>query len=341
MNPRPRRAARRWTALAALASLACVGGTAGAAEAGRSDWVRASEGGYAWRFQNDIIGDNEDRFLTAGAQITAALPERRFFDFSPLGAPGFVVLQIGARMYTPETLKARRPVLTERPYAAYAYVSAGMAAIRPGDILGREALVQDHLQLEFGASGPFLDFEELQNDTHEITGSQKGLGWANQIGDEAYVTLRGERMWRVFGRIGALETEIAPFLRLDLGTAENAATAGFEVAVGDALGRDLRLRESALGATSAAARARPDGWSWRAFAGGDLKLVATDATLDGGFFRDDQSIGKTLVRYRGRAGVELIYRGLSISYAVNLLGPEFEGQDEPQAIGAVAIGYQF
>lgn len=308
----------------------------------RSEWLRANNDVTATFFGfNDAGGDGRDRFMTGGLQLSVAIPERRVFDFSALDAPGQIILQFGGRMYTPEDIRAVAPVLTERPYAAFAYISAGVAAARAGELAGREALVQDHIQLELASSGAYLDFEEIQNDGHLLLGSPLARGWDNQIPAEPYLTARLERMWRMFSEVGEAELEIAPFVGASVGTAENSATVGLEIALGDELGRDLRVRETALGQSYAVAGAPPDGWSWRVFAGSDLKIVATDATLDGGFFRSGQSIAKKLVRYRVRGGFEIRRGGLTIGYALNLLGEEFEGQDDPQLLGALLISYRF
>ena len=305
----------------------------------RLDWVAGSAGGAAILGHNDYFGDGADRWLSGGAVLSVALPDSRFFDEPPLGAPGFVTLEAGFRSFTPEDIAARAPVPNDRPYAAYAYGSVGLAAGRQGRALGLAAIIQDHLRLEIGASGPFLGFEGAQNGIHQAMSLPKALGWDNQIGNEFYGEIRAERMWRMFGEAGGLETEAAPFVRLDLGTAENAATAGLELSVGAGLGRDLRLRETALGGTYAPVRA--EGAFWRLFVGGDVKAVATDATLDGAFFRDGPSIAKETVRWRLRAGGEAGLGRATLGYGLHLLGPEFEGQGGPQLIGAVSLSVNF
>ena len=224
-------------------------------------------------FYNDFFGDGEDRFLTGGAQITAARRESAFFDEPLFGDGGYVFIQAGERMYTPSDISARNPAPDDRPYAAYVYGAVGAGRISGAG----DHLIQTTGALEIGASGPMLGFESLQNELHEAIGLPEARGWDTQIGNEVYATARLERVWRSYGRIGGLETEIAPFARIDAGMAENAATLGLDLSAGGDLDRGLRLRESALGAVTAVGRAHGSGFSWRAYVGADVKAVATDA----------------------------------------------------------------
>ncbi|MEL7463289.1 MAG: lipid A deacylase LpxR family protein [Pseudomonadota bacterium] len=286
---------------------------------------------------NDFFGDGKDRYLTGGVQATFAARQSDLFNEPLIGGDSYLIIQGGGRSYTPADISARNPAADDRPYAGYVYGSIGVARVTGAD----DALTQTTAQLEIGATGPMLGFEGIQNDIHDMMSLPKARGWDTEIGNEIYATVRAERMWRRFGSVGVYETEFAPFARVDVGMAENSATLGVEVAVGDRLGRGLKVRESALGASYAAIRTPDQDTAWRMYAGGDVKVVATDAVLDGGFFRDGRSVAKTTFRYRARAGFDIATGPVTIGYGVHLLGPEFEAQDDPQLVGAFTLTVRF
>lgn len=315
-------------------ALTTLAGGAMAKDSAKEDAPRYSVAALAF---NDFFGDGEDRYLTGGVQVTIAGRQSDLFDEPLIGGDSYLMLQAGGRSYTPADISARNPAANDRPYAGYVYGSVGMARI---DGVGG-ALTQTTALVEIGATGPMLGFEGLQNDIHERMSLPKARGWDTEVGNEIYATLRAERTWRRFGTVGAFETEVAPFARIDVGTAENSATVGVDVAIGDHLGRGLIARESALGARYAAVRTADEDTAWRVYAGGDVKVVGTDATLDGGFFRDGRSVAKTTLRYRARAGVDIATGPVTFGYGVHLLGPEFEAQDDPQLIGAFTLTIRF
>ena len=75
--------------------------------------------------------------------------------------------------------------------------------------------------------------------------------------------------------------------------------------------------------------------------GADVGYVATDAFLDGGFDGNSASVDRNEVTARARIGVMGEYENFAVSYSVNWLSAEFDGQPEGQVIGALQIKYRF
>ncbi|MEO0361652.1 MAG: lipid A deacylase LpxR family protein, partial [Pseudomonadota bacterium] len=293
--------------------------------------------GVALNFGNDVIGDYGDKFLTATGFGLLSIPDRSGFLDRSLGAPGVFYGVAGLRFYTPLEKETDTPPPGDRPYAAYGFLGFGAAVARTSG----DGVDQDRLQVEIGLTGPELYADEIQNGLHDVIGSEDVNGWDTQVATEGYVTLEAERAWRRFVPFDYRELEVAPFVGGALGTAETSATVGVDFAWGPDLGRDLFWRDRATGVRSELAAAPTLEPTWRLVGGADVKFVAHDATLDGGFFNDGRDVDKTTARWRVRAGAEARWRVWRLAYDLSLMGPEFVGQGQPQAVGSLTLGATF
>lgn len=302
-------------------------------------WLREHDNvGVVLQTTNDLFGDFGDKYLTASGFLAASIPDASGRIERAIGAPGVGFVAAGLTFYTPLDKESLVPPPDDRPYAAYGFITAGAIALR--DSANR--VTQDRAALEIGATGSFLLADEIQNGLHDFIGSEPVNGWDTQVPTEVYGAVRGERAWRNFTGFAGETFEVAPFAGATLGTSETSAVIGLDIAYGEDIGRNAFWRDRATGARVivAEAAARP-GWRWRVGAGVDATLVVHDATLDGGFFASGRDVAKTPVRWRLRFGGEIANGLWALGYDFALLGPEYDDQDQIQAIGALTLRASF
>lgn len=165
----------------------------------------------SWHADQDLLAPgNEDRNYTMGLRFNwyGDKAERIPMSMLPLlaridGALGFqhageVVLptvSLGGNAFTPDDLRAREPVLEDRPYASLLYVATSVAVPSQDQRSARGS------KLVIGALGlPVADW--LQTGIHKgnraITGGETPYdpeGWHNQISDGGELTAMYQRSW--------------------------------------------------------------------------------------------------------------------------------------------------
>ena len=157
-----------------------------------------ARGTWSVTFENDIFGD-EDRDYTNGVRLDYVTPRNNLSAAGRLAKRGlygwfsdasdwYGLYTLGQNIYTPSDISLKTPPKTDRPYAGFLYLGAGVAADR-GDRL-------DTLSVEIGIVGPSSLAEESQTIVHEIIGAQEPRGWHNQLDDELGLRLLYERKWK-------------------------------------------------------------------------------------------------------------------------------------------------
>lgn len=86
-----------------------------------------------------------------------------------------LTLGVGQTMYTPQNLKATRPIAGDRPYGGWFF------GVVMADALEQSTI--DHVELYAGIIGPHAYSKTTQTAVHRAIHAQKPMGWANQISD--------------------------------------------------------------------------------------------------------------------------------------------------------------
>lgn len=308
-----------------------------------------------FRVDNDLFG-NQDQGYSNGVLLGLVSPNLvDFTDDSCLPLParwlnrylnqltpeGFeqqnMVVTLGHALYTPKDPDRPDLIVDDRPYAAFLLVGLGYNA-RSGNSLR-------HTQVQFGILGPSARGEEVQDAVHDLIGSRKFQGWANQLRDEPVFRLVHERMRRFSpqenGRWG---WDAITHWGASLGTLATYANAGGELRFGRNLPDDFGstpLRPAGENTAPTRGRRASDEFGIHAFLTTDGRWVLRDITLDGNTFQDSHSVEKRAFVADVGYGVALTKGRWKFAVARYLRTTEFEGQDERPKFGSFTISRGF
>lgn len=331
-------------------TLSLAGGpaTAGDAVAGWRWQAESTEINPEGLFWNDFLADGQDRWKSGGVTQSFTLPER-VFDTQPWtpwldGRASGIELSARGLVITPDNTAAAGYNPNDRPYAQYLGLGLYLrsdARPRPAP-RGTTLEVEDRVGAEIGWIGEPLFLFDTQDQLHEMLGMDPtNVSDENSVENKILLNLQARRTWRFHRDTGPADVEWAPYLDGSAGLRENSLRAGANIFIGNELaGRSWNM-DPAIGAVIPGARPPREGVDWAFFLGGDVGYVASDALLGGGPFASGPQIDPEPLVARARAGVVVGYGRLSVTYGLNWLSPEFEGQGAGQLIGSVAVKLPF
>ncbi|MGA6927493.1 MAG: lipid A deacylase LpxR family protein [Desulfosarcina sp.] len=253
-----------------------------------------------------------------------------------------LAFSLGQNIYTPRDTDIVELIEDDRPYAGWTYLSAALHT-KDRDVL-------NSLELTLGIVGPSSFAEETQKIVHEWLNDADPQGWDNQLEDELGVMLTWQGYWRVLGRsLGhGFAYDMIPHAGATLGNIFTYANFGGEIRFGYNLPRDFGSSLIRPGGGTAAPVSRRDprlssvrDFSLSFFVGVDGRAVARNIFLDGNTFRDSHSVDRNVFVADIDAGVSVIYKRVKLTYMHVYRTEEFEGQDDGQTFGSVAMAVTF
>jgi hypothetical protein len=304
-------------------------------------------------WENDAFGGT-DRDYSNGLKMTwsnsygieeqeAILPDWGFkivknlpFASGP-GASQAVSMSLGQDMYTPEDYSQPEPIIDDRPYAGYLYISAGFH--------DRTSIRKNTWEFQVGVVGPLSLAEENQNLSHKILGAKKFAGWQNQLHNELAIKAIYETQWLSFssGNGQGLNYDLIPHLGFSAGNVATYLNAGAELRFGSNLPRNFGSCPIRGGcATNSAFTTEvfpsPKGFrGWHLFAAFDGRTVLHDIFLDGNTFRESHSVDKELLVADLSFGVVFEYSQTLLAYSYIYRTKQFETQNDEQIFGSLSI----
>lgn len=320
--------------VAALLALVLLPMTATAAHRG--------EGFWSLQLENDLWGDNSDRFYTNGWQLSYASTGqppgalRRIADWLPLyrkGDTGFFGYHIGQQIFTPEDIETDELVEDDRPYAGYLYAETFIGH-RYYDAGDRERI--NGLILTVGVVGPSSLGEQSQELVHDLFDSDDPRGWDNQLDDELGLGVTYIRKWRyLFALDRPRQSEVGLHTNIRLGNVYTYAAAGVMLRWGTRLKDDVGPPTIKPGFPGLPAFDPQHGDNWYLFAGLEARAVAHNIFLDGNTNVDSHSVDKRNLIGDLQVGIALQWEDLRIAFSQMLRSREFDGQPEPEQYGAI------
>ncbi|MGH8021552.1 MAG: lipid A deacylase LpxR family protein [Opitutaceae bacterium] len=306
--------------------------------------------------ENDKYFAGTDRNYSSGFKLSFLSTDVRGFDNAELPFPvswakevadrvldeeaeAKVGFAIGHSMYTPTDVRATEYIPDDRPYAAWLYLGAAFHNYRPAGKSGSGAQLEV-FEINLGVVGPSAFGQQIQNAIHDLIDVERSEGWDNQIHDEPGLNLIYEKKWR-FSSEHARTTwglDLMPHVGVSLGNVFTYANTGVEIRAGYALPADFGTSLIRPSGDSNSSRPR---FTFFLFLSADGRAVARDITLDGNSFRDSPSIDKKTFVYDIMGGFGVGNRRAQLTYTQARRSPEFEGQDDPQDFGSVAVSIFF
>lgn len=303
--------------------------------------------------ENDSLSSGADRNYTSGIKLEYVSPVnvmpkwvRALDDFTRATTntrPSFWGVAVGQSIFTPQDISANPAPADQHPYAGWLYAQILVAAEE--NVIARAPRFIDLFELEFGMVGPSAQGQEAQSGIHQLLGAPEPNGWDSQLHDEFAVAVSVERKWRaekVFANLpGDLEVDAVPGIGITLGTLRTEAKAGASFRLGQHLASDYgapRVRPG-LGGVGYFKATQP--YSWYLFGGFDLRAVGRNLFLDGNTFRDSARVDKKPFVVDVQAGLAVQTGDWRLAYTYVTRSEEFEGQDEIQDFGSVALSWRF
>lgn len=310
-------------------------------------------------FENDLFADTDQQY-TNGTKISWVSPDvteyvqtnfpvlTEFIDrevhfLSDEYDVKNLAFSIGQNMYTPEDTAATELIETDRPYAAWLYLSAGFHA--------KNDRVQDTFEVQFGMVGPAALGEEIQDLVHDFRGIPDSAGWHNQIRNEPGLNLVGERRVRLEADNTGMgwEADAIASGGFVVGNVSTYLNMGIEGRVGYNLPQDFGTTHIRPGGETNIPflHERFDGlrreqdYGVLLFASVEGRAVARDIFLDGNTFRDSHSVDKEPLVADFAVGVKFKLRSFKVSYSMVHRTKQFKLQPDSHTFGSMMVSFTY
>ncbi len=274
--------------------------------------------GQARLFNNDVIGDRQDRWQTGGywasifrgREWTGSLPTR----------PGAIMeYRFGADIRAPDNLTNPSP--NDRLYAGTWWLGAHTHFAWRG--------FEVSSGVDLAVTGEQSGLRGLQESIHDAFSMPRVNVMGQQVDDGVFLhgTLELARTLN-FGN-----TAVRPFVELQ-GGVETLARTGVDLTIGNLGEGGLRTRDPVTGHRISGITDDEGGWS--VLLGGDIAHIHSSE-----FFPADRGPAFEDTRSRLRAGINYGFGGSNLFYGVTYLSEEFVGQDEGQVVGSLTLDFRF
>ncbi|MET0379882.1 MAG: lipid A deacylase LpxR family protein [Spongiibacteraceae bacterium] len=304
-----------------------------------------NRGALTIAFENDLFGAGTDEHYSHGTEITY-VSDTYQPDWLRSFAGGIgmydqgddlrVVWSLGQQMYTPSDLARTDLIVDDRPYAGWLYTSIGMFTDSQQRSRFRSI---NRLEFILGQVGPDSYAEDTQRQIHKITDSSEPRGWDNQLHNETTFDVQYQREWIL--PLVANYVDIVPRIGATVGTSQRHAGTGFTLRVGSGLNSDAGpplIRPSATGSHYF----KPNqSFYWYLFAGAHGRYVGHNIFLDGNSDGRSHEVEKNEWVGEVQGGAVMGWDAWRITLTEIYRSREFEGQDEPDEFGSIAVSYRF
>lgn len=299
--------------------------------------------------ENDFYASSEDRDYTNGIRfsyVDVGNQQPFYVDWLDRLSPTFEknatttsYFSFGQNLYTPQDIKATELNKDDRPYAAFTYVSGGLATATDGHI--------DSAEITVGLVGPSALGKPVQTEFHKLIKADKPMGWQHQLRNEPGFVLSLERQYPNFLAVDFINNKqlrLTPHAGVSVGNIYTHAGAGFTLSLTPTSAKwqdqPVRVRPAIPG--SGVFITDENHWSWMAFIGAEARLVGRNIFLDGNTFKNSHSVDKRHLVFDATAGVTVNYKTWRIGYSINWRSKEFNSPlAKDQVFGAVSIGHRF
>lgn len=300
-------------------------------------------------YENDLIGNGDDKFYTSGIQFNYFNVNRHppkimhriaqsWLGYD-VGSSTATYYTLGQKIFTPADITVSGTQPNGRPWAGWLYGSTGL-------VNGYDDHV-DQFGLTVGVIGPPSLAEPTQKFIHEyITDSEHPEGWDNQLHTEIGVNLSWDRRWLQIWEqdIGAYQLQFEPNVSGSLGNVSTFVGAGGTLTFGP---HQKQLQDTpprlppALPGTGYFIPPQERAWDWYLFAGLNGRVVLRDIFLDGNTFRDSASVDKKNFVADANVGLAFTYGPTRLSYTMVHRTREFDGQNDPSVFGSLSLTHSF
>lgn len=298
-------------------------------------------------FENDMIGGGTDSNYTNGVRATymdttASVP--KLIDEAVEWIPTFdindttgIYYSIGQNLYTPEDIEQRNVTDADRPYAAWLYVSAGLATAYENHV--------DEVEVSVGMVGPAALGEQAQKFVHKAVDSPKPLGWRTQLENEPGLILSWQRSWQNYNDfdLQGYTIRTTPHVGATAGNIYTYANTGvsfsFMPTSQPLQGNPLRIRPAIPG--NGYYDVPDHNFGWYLFGGVEGRAIARNIFLDGNTFSSSNEVDKKNFVGDANIGIAFTVYETRLAYTLSYRTKEYDTQSDPQVFGSLSLSQRF
>jgi len=284
-------------------------------------------GGFTLTAENDLFFKT-DRDYTHGTKLSY------LFDSAPSWTDKLMkgekrwATSLGQYIYSPKDIEYGQSSVNDRPYGGWLYLGNSIS-VRNGNRL-------DFFEIDVGVTGPNSLSEESQEIVHDWTGSQKPVGWENQIKERIGIDLAYQQKYK----FGNDYVDIIPSYGGCLGNIFTYANVGVMGRVGLNLPDDFGFYKSEPN-TRLSKDAEDIDWtkvsSVFIFVSGEERWVLENIFLDGETYEHHYMIEERPFVTDLMVGIGIIYGNINLIVADTFRSKEFYGQENPDRFSTISI----
>lgn len=302
-----------------------------------------NDGVFSIMLENDVFA-NTDKHYTNGVRVAYLTPETSVSNYVEKVANKLLLFDkraykrysyaFGQSMFTPRNITLRNPPATDRPYAGWTYISAGIISSNDKRL--------DNFEVALGIVGKASLAEDTQKFVHKVIGSPRPMGWSKQLHTEPGLLISYDRQWRneIELTTDGFDINITPSVGANLGNIYTDLSAGVMTRFGKNIPFDYgppRIRPSIPGSDFFVPA---DTLGWYLFAGIEGRAVARNMFLDGNSFRSSRKVHKKHFIADFQTGFVITYKDYRIGYTHVVRTKEFSRQKAKDQFGAISFSYR-
>jgi hypothetical protein len=290
---------------------------------------------FGFRSENDsYLAYGQDRYYTNGLFINF----KRAFDQSKLTKKIHKIVwevEAGHKMYNPQSGNITDNALIDRPFAAYLYAGGSINLL-----YNSESSLK--VTLQAGTIGPDAKGKEAQEFLHDLVGFYEIKGWESQINNEAgFNSTVNYKNLLLRNEAGKLDLSLESYL--NLGNTYSGGGIGLMFRTGNV----NQLFHSASTESVVSNNSKSDDLTEKElffYAKPVLHVIAYDATIQGGMFREDKGFvvfGVKPLVFSQQAGIIYSKNRWTADFSLIFKSREVKSFARPHQYGSAALHYRF
>ncbi|MBV7479228.1 lipid A deacylase LpxR family protein [Pseudomonas sp. PDM31] len=298
------------------------------------------------KLENDVFSGGDDGHYSNGLELASTFKPQSDHWTQNIGSliPGWgpagvdlAAYRFGHQIYTPDDIEQSELQPEDRPYAGLMYF--GVSVFKNTQLQGwRET---GELDIDLGIVGPATGAEKIQRGVHHLTGSDEPNGWDHQLHNEPYVNVGFEKRWWLQTKLAGLDLEYGPSAGLTAGNLYTYAASGMGLRIGQGLERSYSLPNVAPSFSGNLYFQEGGSFAWYGFANLQGRYMAHNMLLDGNTWKDSASVDRREWVGDAQVGVAMIWSQWQAAFSTVWRTREFEGQNQHDQFGSLAISTVF
>lgn len=244
------------------------------------------------------------------------------------------------QIYTPSNTKQTELIVDDHPYAGWTYIKMAIYQSSKTEL--------NSLSLKIGIIGPSSGSEQIQYNVHKVIGSNKVMGWDNQLNDELGINLQYlYKRHYIINILTGIESSFTPFVEAQLGNISVNINSGLIIRYGWNIPKDFGFsniniaNEDGIPIYNQRKEVKRLPWSFNINFTASVTAVARDIFLDGNTFTDSHSVEKENFIGHIGYGFSTRYKNFVLEFLGVISTKKFKKANNYHAVGTTKISWLF